>query len=198
MTAGRNMLLTATQGDILARGATLNAGGDASLYARQDLLLASATDKQTVTGKNKSQGSSAGGSVSSGGGAAGVSATNTRLHSRYQAVQQQSGLFAGEGGFDITVGNHTQLNGAVIGSDATADKNRLETGTLGFSDLHNRAEFTAQQQSAGISTGGSLGGLFLGNMASTLLAGVNHHGNAGSSTQAAVSEGQILIRDPGA
>ncbi|AFJ46797.1 hemagglutinin repeat-containing protein [Shimwellia blattae] len=198
LTAGRNMLLTATQGDILARGATLNAGGDASLYARQDLLLASATDKQTVTGKNKSQGSSAGGSVSSGGGAAGVSATNTRLHSRYQAVQQQSGLFAGEGGFDITVGNHTQLNGAVIGSDATADKNRLETGTLGFSDLHNRAEFTAQQQSAGISTGGSLGGLFLGNMASTLLAGVNHHGNAGSSTQAAVSEGQILIRDPGA
>nr|WP_269846440.1 hemagglutinin repeat-containing protein [Shimwellia pseudoproteus] len=285
LTAGRNMFLTATQGDILARGAALNAGGDASLYAWRDLLLASATDKQTVTGKNKSQGSSAGigvgaglsgtvsvsrsrgdedgtqlshtgttldsdgnvqlysgrdttlagarvsggrilaevgrdltlaspqdserydsrqrgysagDSVSPGGGAAGVSATHTRLHSRYQAVQQQSGLFAGERGFDITVGNHTQLNGAVIGSDATADKNRLETGTLGFSDLRNRAEFTAQQQRAGISTGGSLGGMFLGNMASTLLAGVNHHGTAGSATQAAVAEGQILIRDPAA
>ncbi|MEN3755062.1 hypothetical protein ABC733_27690 [Mangrovibacter sp. SLW1] len=33
------------------------------------------------------------------------------------------------------MGNHTQLDGAVIASRATADKNRLDTGTLGFRDI---------------------------------------------------------------
>ncbi|EIS04951.1 putative adhesin/hemagglutinin/hemolysin, partial [Yersinia pestis PY-48] len=35
----------------------------------------------------------------------------------------------------------TQLDGAVIGSTATADKNTLDTGTLGFSDIDNQADF---------------------------------------------------------
>ncbi len=58
------------------------------------------------------------------------------------------------GGFDIKVGEHTELTGAVIGSTATADKNRLETGTLGFSDIRNSAEYEVEHQSAGVSSGG--------------------------------------------
>ncbi|WBV23532.1 hypothetical protein [Pantoea piersonii] len=43
-----------------------------------------------------------------------------------------------------------------IGSTASADKNRLERGTLGFSDIENRADYKTEHQSAGISTGGSI------------------------------------------
>ncbi|EFD5109507.1 hypothetical protein F0H84_24440, partial [Escherichia coli] len=92
-------------------------------------------------------------------------------------------------------GQHTQLNGAVIASTATADKNRLDTGTLGFSDTENRADFKTEHQSAGLSTGGSVAGNFLGNMANNLLVGANHEGHADSTTQSAVSAGNITIRD---
>ncbi|EOM9321891.1 VENN motif pre-toxin domain-containing protein, partial [Escherichia coli] len=94
-----------------------------------------------------------------------------------------------------TTGQHTQLNGTVIASTATADKNRLDTGTLGFSDIENRADFKTEHQSAGLSTGGSVAGNFLGNMANNLLVGANHEGHADSTTQSAVSAGNITIRD---
>ncbi|EEW5974087.1 hypothetical protein D7W18_29640, partial [Escherichia coli] len=110
-------------------------------------------------------------------------------------VQEQTGIFAGRGGFDVTTGQHTQLNGAVIASTATADKNRLDTGTLGFSDTENRADFKTEHQSTGLSTGGSIAGNFLGNMANNLLVGANHEGHADSTTQSAVSAGNITIRD---
>ncbi|ELW4649194.1 DNA/RNA non-specific endonuclease, partial [Escherichia coli] len=83
----------------------------------------------------------------------------------------------------------------VIASTATADKNRLDTGTLGFSDTENRADFKTEHQSAGLSTGGSVAGNFLGNMANNLLVGANHEGHADSTTQSAVSAGNITIRD---
>ncbi|HFO6986100.1 TPA: VENN motif pre-toxin domain-containing protein, partial [Escherichia coli] len=71
----------------------------------------------------------------------------------------------------------------------------LDTGTLGFSDLENRADFKTEHQSAGLSTGGSVAGNFLGNMANNLLVGANHEGHADSTTQSAVSAGNITIRD---
>ncbi|EOP2682210.1 hemagglutinin, partial [Escherichia coli] len=74
-------------------------------------------------------------------------------------------------------------------------KNRLDTGTLGFSDIENRADYKVEHQSVGISTGGSIGGQFAGNMANNLLVGANHEGHADSTTQSAVSAGNITIRD---
>ncbi|MBL6339589.1 VENN motif pre-toxin domain-containing protein, partial [Escherichia coli] len=52
-----------------------------------------------------------------------------------------------------------------------------------------------EHQSAGLSTGGSVAGNFLGNMANNLLVGANHEGHADSTTQSAVSAGNITIRD---
>jgi filamentous hemagglutinin len=92
---------------------------------------------------------------------------------------------------DVTL----QLYGTVIGSTADADKNRLDTGTLGWSDIKNEAEYKVQHQSVGISTGGSIGNQFAGNMANGLLTGVNNSGSADSTTKAAVSDGTIVIRD---
>ncbi|HAM4871684.1 TPA: VENN motif pre-toxin domain-containing protein, partial [Escherichia coli] len=138
---------------------------------------------------------SAGGSIGTGSASASVSHSRDKMHSNYDSVQEQTGIFAGRGGFDVTTGQHTQLNGAVIASTATADKNRLDTGTLGFSDTENRADFKTEHQSAGLSTGGSVAGNFLGNMANNLLVGANHEGHADSTTQSAVSAGNITIRD---
>ena len=128
-------------------------------------------------------------------GSANVNVSRDKMHSTWQSVAEQTGIFAGKGGFDVTVGEHTQLNGAVISSTASADKNRLDTGTLGFGDIENHAEYEVEHQSAGISTGGSVGGQFAGNMANGMLAGLNDSGSADSTTKAAVSEGTIVIRD---
>ncbi|EKB0458404.1 VENN motif pre-toxin domain-containing protein [Escherichia coli] len=163
--------------------------------AGRHLTLTSEQDSDRYD--SKQQNASAGGSFTFGSmsGSASVNLSRDKMHSNYDSVQEQTGIFAGRGGFDVTTGQHTQLNGAVIASTATADKNRLDTGTLGFSDIENRADYKVEHQSVGISTGGSIGGQFAGNMANNLLVGANHEGHADSTTQSAVSAGNITIRD---
>ncbi|HFP9761973.1 TPA: hemagglutinin repeat-containing protein [Escherichia coli] len=183
--SGRDTTLTGAQ-----------AGGETvKVDAGRHLTLTSEQDSDRYD--SKQQNASAGGSFTFGSmsGSASVNLSRDKMHSNYDSVQEQTGIFAGRGGFDVTTGQHTQLNGAVIASTATADKNRLDTGTLGFSDLENRADFKTEHQSAGLSTGGSVAGNFLGNMANNLLVGANHEGHADSTTQSAVSAGNITIRD---
>ncbi|WP_336432535.1 VENN motif pre-toxin domain-containing protein [Providencia rettgeri] len=118
------------------------------------------------------------------------------MHSDYQSVDKQTGINAGKGGFDITVGNHTQLDGAVISSTADAEKNKLDTGTLGFGDIKNKAEYKVDSQSGGFSTGGSpFADQLAGNAAGSLLTNVNNKGKDSNTTHSAVSEGEIRIRD---
>ncbi|EJV5991028.1 hemagglutinin repeat-containing protein, partial [Escherichia coli] len=183
--SGRDTTLTGAQ-----------AGGETvKVDAGRHLTLTSEQDSDRYDSKR--QNASAGGSFTFGSmsGSASVNLSRDKMHSNYDSVQEQTGIFAGRGGFDVTTGQHTQLNGAVIASTATADKNRLDTGTLGFSDIDNRADFKTEHQSTGLSTGGSVAGNFLGNMANNLLVGANHEGHADSTTQSAVSAGNITIRD---
>ncbi|EPO3748191.1 VENN motif pre-toxin domain-containing protein, partial [Escherichia coli] len=181
--SGRDTTLTGAQ-----------AGGETvKVDAGRHLTLTSEQDSDRYD--SKQQNASAGGSIGTGSASASVSHSRDKMHSNYDSVQEQTGIFAGRGGFDVTTGQHTQLNGAVIASTATADKNRLDTGTLGFSDTENRADFKTEHQSTGLSTGGSIAGNFLGNMANNLLVGANHEGHADSTTQSAVSAGNITIRD---
>ena len=180
--------------DTLLQGAQVS-GEKVKADVGRNLTLASEQDSDRYDSKQQSV--SAGGSFNIGSmtGSASLSASRDKMHSNWQSVEEQTGIFAGKGGFDVTVGEHTQLDGAVIGSTAAADKNRLETGTLGFSDIENRADYKVEHQSAGISTGGSIAGQFAGNMANGLLVGANHSGSDSSTTKAAVSEGAIVIRD---
>ncbi|CAM7079235.1 hemagglutinin repeat-containing protein [Escherichia coli] len=183
--SGRDTTLTGAQ-----------AGGETvKVDAGRHLTLTSEQDSDRYD--SKQQNASAGGSFTFGSmsGSASVNLSRDKMHSNYDSVQEQTGIFAGRGGFDVTTGQHTQLNGAVIASTATADKNRLDTGTLGFSDIDNRADFKTEHQSTGLSTGGSVAGNFLGNMANNLLVGANHESHADSTTQSAVSAGNITIRD---
>lgn len=186
---------------------TINTGRDATIAGAQvsgetvvadigrDLTIASTQDSDHYNSKQNSVSGGAGYTFGAGGFSGSINVSRDKMTSDYDSVQEQSGLFAGNGGFDVTVGNHTQLDGGVIASTATADKNRLDTGTLGFSDIHNQADFKTEHQGAGISSGGSIGKQFAGNMANALLAGGGNSGHVEGTTQAAVSEGTLIIRD---
>ena len=185
LTSGRDTTLTGAQ--VSGESVKVDAGRNLTLTSEQD------SDRYD----SKQQSVSAGGSFTFGSmtGSANVNVSRDKMHSTWQSVAEQTGIFAGKGGFNVTVGEHTQLNGAVIASTATPDKNRLDTGTLGFGDIENHADYNVEHQSAGISTGGSIGGDFAGNMANGMLAGLSGGDSASSLTKSAVSEGTIVIRD---
>ncbi|HFQ9140657.1 TPA: hemagglutinin repeat-containing protein [Enterobacter cancerogenus] len=186
---------------------TINTGRDATIAGAQvsgdavvadigrDLTIASTQDSDHYNRKQNSVSGGVGYTFGAGTASGSINVSRDKMTSDYDSVQEQSGIFAGSGGFDMTVGHHTQLDGGVIASTATADKNRLDTGTLGFSDIRNQADFKTEHQGAGISTGGSIGEQFAGNMANGLLAGGGNSGHAEATTQAAMSEGALIIRD---
>jgi len=125
-----------------------------------------------------------------------VSASQDKMNSTFDSVQEQTGLYAGDGGFDITVGRHTQLDGAAIASTADAGKNRLDTGSLGFSDIHNEADYKVSHSGISMSGGGDFGGdQFKGNMPGGMIVAGGSSGHAEGTTRAAVSEGTITVRD---
>ena len=181
--SGRDTTLTGAQ--VSGHQVTMDVG--------RNLTLSSEQDSDNYDSKQRS--GSVGASGSMGGGSGSLSLSQSKMHSTWASVEAQTGIFAGEGGFDVKVGGHTQLNGSVLASTAAAELNRLDTGTLGFRDIKNYAEYSVEQQSAGVSTSGSVAGQFLGNAASGLLMGANGSGTDSSLTRAAVSEGSIVIRD---
>ncbi|XWY11483.1 hemagglutinin repeat-containing protein [Photorhabdus asymbiotica UENP] len=185
---------------------TLNAGRDATLKGAQvsgEQITADVKRHLTLSSEQdsnrydmKQQNVSAGVSATIGsGGSLNLSASRDKIHSNFDSVQEQTGLFAGQGGYQVKVGEHTQLDGAVIASTADKDKNTLDTGTLGFGDIKNKADFKTEHHSVSVSTGGSAGGMFLSNMAANTLGGANREGHAQSTTHAAVSGGALIIRD---
>ncbi|GAA5785707.1 hemagglutinin repeat-containing protein [Chitiniphilus shinanonensis] len=191
---------TVTAGETL----TLKSGGDTSLIGAQatgktvianvggDLLIQSQQDDIDYQAKQTSSGVSGSFTFGSMTGSASANFSKSKTDSDYLSVQEQSGLFAGEGGFDVYVEGHTQLNGGVIASSADPAKNKLDTGTLGFSDLQNEAEYKAT--SVGISVG-TAGGKGIDTTASFAPKGSQQSGESSGTTYAAVSEGTITIRD---
>lgn len=161
----------------------------------RDLTLSSEQDSDRYDAKQQS--ASAGGSFTFGSmtGSANVSVSRDKLKSNFDSVKEQTGLFAGKGGYDVTVKEHTQLDGAVIASTADKDKNRLATGTLGWADIHNQADYQARHSGGSLSTGGPVGKDLLTNMAGSMLSGANNSGHAEGTTQAGVSDGTLIIRD---
>ncbi|WP_278496736.1 hemagglutinin repeat-containing protein [Pantoea vagans] len=192
---------------------SLNSGRDTTLNGAQvsgnqvtadvgrDLTITSQQDSDRYDSKQTSYG--AGGSFTFGSmTVSGYASVNQdKMHSNFDSVQEQSGIYAGNDGFDITVGNHTQLNGAVIASQGDAADNRLDTGTLGFTDIGNAADYRISHSggSIALSSGGGMGAQMLANAASnsasTLLSGLNNKGHVEGTTQSAVANGTVIIRD---
>lgn len=193
--------------------ATIISGGDTNIVGANvnankviadiggNLNLASVQD----TSKSAAHQSSSGGgfNASMGGASASVSVQSGRAGGNYAGVNEQSGIRAGDGGFDITVRGNTDLKGAYIASTATPDKNQLTTGTLSFSDIQNSSSYHAS--SFGISAGGGVGnggnhsathGQTSGkNTGGALPLHVSESDSSTAATKSAISAGNITITD---
>ncbi|WP_443137074.1 hemagglutinin repeat-containing protein [Klebsiella variicola] len=191
--AGHQVIISSGRDTTLA-GAQVS-GHQVTADVGRDLTITSLRDSDHYDSTQSSLSGGLGYTFGAGSWSGSLNASRDKMTSDWSSVQEQSGIFAGQGGFDVTVGSHTQLNGGVIASTGSADKNGLDTGMLGFSDIHNQADYKTQHQGGGISTGGSIGSQFAGNMTSALLAGGGSKGHAEGTTQAAVADGSLIIRD---
>lgn len=174
LSSGRDITLSGAQA--LGDKIKVDAGRDLSISSLQDTDDYHSWQKEVSGGASFTFGSMSG--------SASLSMSQTKIDSEYASVGDQSGLFAGDKGFDINVGNHTQLNGGVIASTADSIKNQLSTGTLGWDAIDNKAEYNASSSGFGISTGGPTGGGL-----------AKDKGKASGTTQSAVAAGNIDIRN---
>ncbi|MDH1117375.1 hemagglutinin repeat-containing protein [Stenotrophomonas maltophilia] len=159
-------------------------GGNLSIISEQD--TDDYASKQTQAGGTFVYGS--GGTVNIG---------QQKVESHLRSVQEQSGIVAGSGGFNITVGGNTHLEGGVIGSTADASKNRLDTGSLTVVDIEN--ESRAKTSGGGIGTGMSSGGGISNPLGSAAGAGLSLLGgtkkNDSSTTRSDIAAGTVVVRD---
>jgi filamentous hemagglutinin len=191
--SGKNVTLKSGH-DTVLEGAQVN-GNKIVADVGHDLLMRSQQNNNDYDSRQTSV--AAGGSFTFGtmSGSGYINASQDKMKSRFDSVAEQTGLYAGDGGFDITVGHHTQLDGAVIASTATPDKNSLDTGTLGFSDIHNEADFKTSHSGISLSGGGSFGDKFKGNLPGGMISAAGNSGHAEGTTQAAVANGTLTLRD---
>lgn len=114
------------------------------------------------------------------------------IDSEYDSVTDQSGIYAGKEGFDINVGENTDLKGGIISSEAEAEKNKISTGTLTYEDIHNKAEYEAG--STGVSIDTSKDAEF-NEKGVTPNIGMSAEDKAESDTKSTIAEGEIEIRN---
>lgn len=215
--------LSVTSGrDTNLRGAEVS-GNTVNASVGRDLNVQSQQDTSTYDSKQSSAGFQASicvppfcyGQTVSGS----ASASQQNINANYQSVNQQSGIYAGTGGYNVNVGNHTQLDGGVIASTATSDKNSLSTQTLGYTNLENHATYSGD--TVGFSASGGFGNSTPGGVnlntpvkqgANNTTGALNSQGlgpsgfstagtssDASGTTYAAVSPGKITVRgDAGA
>ncbi|RJF93321.1 hemagglutinin repeat-containing protein [Sphingomonas cavernae] len=149
LSAGGTASVT-TPGALSMKGATLS--GSRVAVDVGSLSIESEQDTSTYRSKQSSVGLSA--SLSDGLSVAG-NLSKEKQRGDFASVAEQSGIYAGSGGFDIKVGGNTNLKGAVIASEADASKNLLTTGTLSASDIANSESYRASS----VTIGGGIGGI---------------------------------------
>lgn len=192
--AGKQVSLISGR-DTVLKGAQVSADQIKATVGR-DLTLQSLQDTDDYKSKQTDVSGGASFTIGTMTGSGSLSVSKSKIDSNYKSVQEQTGLFGGKGGYQIDVGNHTQLDGSVIASTATPDKNRLSTGTLGWSVLKNKADYTSQLQSASVSSGNNGVEGFISNMPSGTLVAFNHGDSDSGTTSSAISNGTLDIRDP--
>ena len=137
-------------GDTTLRGAQV--AGKGIQADVQNLSIESVQDTAAYQGRQKSGGAQ----ISAGYGGVGINGhySQSQLDADHRSVTEQSGLYAGDDGYQIHVRAHTELNGGLITSSQSAEdngKNHFSTGTLGFGDLHNHSHY--QGESLGMDAG---------------------------------------------
>lgn len=177
-------------GKLSGEKVTGNVGGDLDIESKQD--------KNSYEEKNSSAGFGIGMPVGDKDSANKIgifgSAGKSDVDSKYESVTDQSGIYAGTEGFDINVGENTDLKGGIISSEAEKDKNKISTGTLTYEDIQNKADYKAGSVGINVDISKNAKNKDAG---VTPNIGVGAKDNAESVTKATVSEGEIEIRDKG-
>ena len=135
-----------------------------------------------------------------------INASVGRIDSKWKSVTEQAGIYAGEDGYDINVGNSTTLEGALIKSNAPKTKNKLTTKSLEMKDIKNEAEYTYSNNGIGYNYYGSKKKLeemktndkkgydkIYNNIGLVPNLGVGSKGKASSTTQSAISDGILTV-----
>jgi adhesin HecA-like repeat protein len=135
-------LAIGTGGDTNLKGAVASANqvvadvkGDMNIQSLQD----------TAKFDSKKQNISVSGTVGVGANVS-VGYNQSRVSADFVSVQEQSGIKAGDGGFQVTVGGNTDLAGGLLSSSQAAvdqGKNVLNTGSLTSSNLQNKDRYDA-------------------------------------------------------
>ena len=135
-----------------------------------------------------------------------INASVGRIDSKWKSVTEQAGIYAGEEGYNINVGNSTTLEGAVIKSDAPKAKNQLTTKSLEMKDIKNEAEYTDSNNGIGYNYYGSKKKLeemktndkkgydkIYNSIGLVPNLGIGSKGKASSTTQSAISDGILTV-----
>ncbi|WP_080493447.1 hemagglutinin repeat-containing protein [Burkholderia ubonensis] len=138
-----------------------------------------------------------------------------KMHSDYAAVAEQSGIKAGDGGYQVDVKGNTDLKGGVIASSDKAVQdgvNSLTTASLTYSDIQNHASYDASSVGISGGYGGTIGknqkgtadnvnpvaGTDLpnrGGFSATPPIALSASDDASSTTRSGISGGSIKITD---
>jgi len=182
-----NQLTLKSGGDTALQGAVAS-GKQITAAIGGNLAIESLQDTSTYQSEQKSAGFSASIPIYGTGGSASVNVSKSRIDSDYASVTEQSGIKAGDAGFDVRVKGNTDLTGGAITSMQAAldeNRNRFTTASLTTSDLQNHARYKATAVGINLGTGVSLDGKLAPQGTSAGLG--RDSGNAGSLTQAAIT-----------
>ncbi|WP_186059192.1 hemagglutinin repeat-containing protein, partial [Burkholderia gladioli] len=212
---GNSDLVTQNNSHVNAtNGVTIISGGDTNLIGSTvkgnqvnadvggNLNIASVQDTLSSAAHQSSSGG--GFSVSQGGASGNFSQSKGDGSGSYAGVNEQAGIHAGDGRFNVNVAGNTDLKGGLIASDADASRNSLTTGSLSFSDIQNQSHYDASSSgfSAGATTGdggmnysthGNTSGKNTGGAAPML--GQNDSSSDSATTKSGVSAGTVTITD---
>jgi len=136
-----------------------------------------------------------------------LSGSKQKVDSTYSSVIEQTGIQAGDNGFNINVAGNTHLKGAVIDSSLTAQtagNNQLTTQTLTTDNIENKGQYTASASNIGLNVngnantgvnnpaGGTAGSSLKGGLSGR---GVSDSGEASGTTKSAIATANITIID---
>lgn len=189
---GKNISMKA-EGDTTLRGATATAdridvktGGTLTIESLQDIAESMSKNSQVGGRVQVSFGTAwnADGYASAG-----------KASGSYQGVGQQSGLFAGNGGYHVDAGHVNLVGGAITSTNA--GNSELTAGSLTFTDLRNHMDYTASSGSISGGAGGEMDGWTPKPGTAAPRGGpglpMMEKGSDSSSTLATLTEGNITI-----
>jgi filamentous hemagglutinin len=173
-------------GNVKAQQVAANVGGNLNVESLQDTATSKADQKTTGIAVSIP--------IVGTGGSESLSQTQQKSRSNYASVNEQSGITAGDGGFQLNVGGNTDLKGAIIAGSRDASKNTLTTQTLTTSDISNSMSASASSSGASVGTSMMDGQYAMGKaVAGNLLNNGKASQGDESTTTSAISAAQVTL-----